>query len=252
MEILKPIIENRYNQIPFAFRHQIHPHHHSPSFPSRRSYAFPSPQFQISDLEMITLQTVSYTSLKDLLPTSPPAILSPTSNSSWHEIPIKNPLVKQAALSYLQPMSSLPEVESAGIFGIFKQKFCGGSRGGQCGCIRWFGDFVSKTVREVFSVRGRRNESDEEEEDKRDYGGDDDEKVDWPRVILEFQVWPVDKLSRILYIILFFSHFKGFFNIILYIICKWLKQYKPFFFFWVENITKDFYLVFDIIVTLEL
>ncbi|XWS42751.1 hypothetical protein CRYUN_Cryun16bG0041100 [Craigia yunnanensis] len=43
---------------------------------------------------MITIDSISYTSLKDLLPTSPPAITSSTHNSSWHEIPIKNPLVK--------------------------------------------------------------------------------------------------------------------------------------------------------------
>ncbi|KAK6916759.1 hypothetical protein RJ641_019620 [Dillenia turbinata] len=63
----------------------------------------------MSDIEMVALQTLSYTSLKDLLPASPPmGIPSPpyTRHGSWHEIPIKNPLVKHAAWAYLQPMST--------------------------------------------------------------------------------------------------------------------------------------------------
>lgn len=53
---------------------------------------------------MIAFQSMSYTSLKDLLPSSPPSTASPTS-SSWREIPIKDPLVQHAAWAYLQPMA---------------------------------------------------------------------------------------------------------------------------------------------------
>ncbi|PIN19190.1 hypothetical protein CDL12_08134 [Handroanthus impetiginosus] len=56
------------------------------------------------DIEMITLESKSYTSLKDVLPASPPSTSSPTS-SSWREIPIKDPLLQHAAWAYLQPMA---------------------------------------------------------------------------------------------------------------------------------------------------
>lgn len=58
--------------------------------------------------------SLTYTSLKDLLPPfSFAAINSPTAASSsagrsCYEISIRNPLVKQAAWAYLQPMSASP------------------------------------------------------------------------------------------------------------------------------------------------
>ncbi|XWS40234.1 hypothetical protein CRYUN_Cryun18bG0122700 [Craigia yunnanensis] len=97
---------------------------------------------------MITIDSVTYTSLKDLLPTSPPAITSPTHNSSWHEIPIKNPLVKHAALAYLQPMSSPTEVGEKGLFGRLKERCYG-----ECGCVLWIYDVVWRNVKEAFSER---------------------------------------------------------------------------------------------------
>jgi len=65
------------------------------------------------DLELLLLKSpspfTSYTSLRDMLP-SPHAVNSPTASSatmnSGYEISIRNRLVKQAARSYLQPMSS--------------------------------------------------------------------------------------------------------------------------------------------------
>ncbi|KAL2254906.1 UNVERIFIED_CONTAM: hypothetical protein Sindi_0285300 [Sesamum indicum] len=59
---------------------------------------------------MIAFQSMSYTSLKDLLPASPPSTASPTS-SSWREIPIKDPLVQHAAWAYLQPMAEARDEE---------------------------------------------------------------------------------------------------------------------------------------------
>ncbi|KAJ4715942.1 DNA-directed RNA polymerase subunit alpha like [Melia azedarach] len=120
--------------------------------------------FQISDIEMISLQSATYTSLKDLLPPSPPAITSPTNNSSWYEIPIKNPLVKHAALAYLQPMSSPPEVGEKGLFGKLKETcYC------QCECFGWINDVVFRSVRDVFWER---------REEGIDEGDEDEEKVD--------------------------------------------------------------------------
>ncbi|XP_007041748.2 PREDICTED: uncharacterized protein LOC18607496 [Theobroma cacao] len=123
---------------------------------------------QISDIEMITIQSVSYTSLKDLLPTSPLAITSPTHNSSWHEIPIKNPLVKHAALAYLQPMSSPPEVGEKGLFGRLKERCCG-----ECGCVLWLHDVIWRNVKEAFWER-----REEVLDDDDDYYDDYEEKVD--------------------------------------------------------------------------
>ncbi|XVF07569.1 hypothetical protein REPUB_Repub06bG0150700 [Reevesia pubescens] len=60
------------------------------------------------DLELISLKTslASYTSLKDILPSSAVAICSPTAagsvTNSGYEISIRNRLVKQAAWAYLQ------------------------------------------------------------------------------------------------------------------------------------------------------
>ncbi|KDP33288.1 hypothetical protein JCGZ_13075 [Jatropha curcas] len=95
---------------------------------------------------MIAIHSVTYTSLKDLLPASPPTISSPTQhNSSWNEIPIKNPLVKQAALAYLQPMSSPPEIGDKGLFGRLRDACYV-----ECGCFEWFNDVVLMGITEIF------------------------------------------------------------------------------------------------------
>lgn len=62
-------------------------------------------QFQFSDVEMVTMKSLTYTSLKDLLPGSPPSIMSPKNGrkDSWREIPMKDPLLQHAAWAYLQP-----------------------------------------------------------------------------------------------------------------------------------------------------
>ncbi|GFP89072.1 hypothetical protein PHJA_001050900 [Phtheirospermum japonicum] len=54
---------------------------------------------------MFAFRSISYTTLKDLMPSSPSSTASPTSGSSWKEIPIKDPLVQHAAWAYLQPMA---------------------------------------------------------------------------------------------------------------------------------------------------
>ncbi|MCE0481869.1 hypothetical protein HAX54_039966 [Datura stramonium] len=70
-------------------------------------------QFQFSDIEMVmSIESLTYTSLKDLLPASPPAILSPTNGrkDSWREIPMKDPLLQHAAWAYLQS-AAIPEAD---------------------------------------------------------------------------------------------------------------------------------------------
>ncbi|KAK9001521.1 hypothetical protein V6N11_083303 [Hibiscus sabdariffa] len=118
---------------------------------------------------MITVQSGSYISLRDLLPpgSSSPMIGSPTTsatanNSSWHEIPIKNPLVKHAALAYLQPVGSPPAAGEKGLLGIVKERCCR-----ECGCVLWIFDVVFRKVKEVF-LQSRGTAIDEEEDDKVD------------------------------------------------------------------------------------
>lgn len=135
------------------------PNTHSPAFLLHNGFG----SAQFSDIEMITIQTVSYTSLKDLLPVSPAAsIASPTHNSSWHEIPIRNPLVKHAAMAYLQPMSAPPEVGGKGIFGKITDWCCG-----ECGCFAWINDVVWRGLKEAF-WECRDEIYDDEDEDKVD------------------------------------------------------------------------------------
>ncbi|KAK4757176.1 hypothetical protein SAY87_007303 [Trapa incisa] len=133
------------------------PDHHNLHHP-------PSPaKLEISDIEMISFQSVAYTSLRDLIPSQPhpplPGITSPTNNSSWSELPIRNPLVKQAALAYLQPMSTPPESGHKGLLGRLRER---------CGCLRWLRDAVLVTLRDVF--RGVTAEGYEEDDN-------DDEKI---------------------------------------------------------------------------
>ncbi|OMO65734.1 hypothetical protein CCACVL1_21413 [Corchorus capsularis] len=159
-----PIIKDPNKEITDLNLDQPSINSHSPTFLLHNGFN----SSELSDIEMIALQSVSYTSLKDLLPTSPPTITSPTHNSSWHEIPIKNPLVKHAALAYLQPMSSPPEVGERGLFGRLKDRCCG-----ECGCVLWLYDVVFRNIKEAFWER---------REDGDDYYYDDDdeerEKVD--------------------------------------------------------------------------
>eukprot|EP01018_Ginkgo_biloba_P016754 Gb_28310 [translate_table: standard] len=53
--------------------------------------------------------TIKYTSLRDIMPSSPTSLGSPRREPNWcscTNISIKNPLVKQAARAYLQPMAT--------------------------------------------------------------------------------------------------------------------------------------------------
>ncbi|KAL2459940.1 Uncharacterized protein Adt_43360 [Abeliophyllum distichum] len=73
-------------------------------------------------------ECLSYTSLKDILPASPPSIMSPmmTRMDSWREISIKDPLVQHAAWAYLQPMmTACEEADRGSFFRRIKNKCCG-------------------------------------------------------------------------------------------------------------------------------
>ncbi|KAH6823316.1 hypothetical protein C2S53_017789 [Perilla frutescens var. hirtella] len=76
---------------------------------------------------MIALHSMNYTSLKDLMPESPPSTASPTCclGDSWREIPIKDPLLQHAAWAYLQPMTGERQSEDHRCWRrLFHQKFC--------------------------------------------------------------------------------------------------------------------------------
>ncbi|CAL0309988.1 unnamed protein product [Lupinus luteus] len=64
-------------------------------------------------LDSLNNSLSSYTSLRDMLPSTAAAVNSPTASSSGYEISIRNHLVKQAAWAYLQPMSASPTSPSA-------------------------------------------------------------------------------------------------------------------------------------------
>ncbi|GMJ13945.1 hypothetical protein like AT5G06280 [Hibiscus trionum] len=100
--------------------------------------AAPSPL----DLELISLKAsfVSYTSLRDILPSPAVAINSPTAagsaSNSGYEISIRNRLVKQAAWAYLQPMSAYPDTSGHHIFRRLWLRFS--SQNPISACLRFF------------------------------------------------------------------------------------------------------------------
>lgn len=112
-----------------------------------------APQFQLSDIEMVTFDATPYTSLKDLLQTSPPPssiIMSPnnTRKDSWREIPIKDPLLQHAAWAYLQPMSTddPDAVRNRNVMKKLKEQCCG-----VFGC---FNDVVLVVLHSFFFLEG--------------------------------------------------------------------------------------------------
>lgn len=113
-----------------------------------------APQFQLSDIEMVTFDSTPYTSLKDLLQTSPPPssiIMSPNSGprkDSWREIPIKDPLLQHAAWAYLQPMSTddTEAVRNRSVLNKLKEQCCG-----VFGC---FNDVLLVVLPNLFFLKG--------------------------------------------------------------------------------------------------
>ncbi|XWS43361.1 hypothetical protein CRYUN_Cryun16bG0096500 [Craigia yunnanensis] len=94
------------------------------------------------DLDLLSIKTsfASYTSLKDILPSSAVAINSPTAGgsatNSGYEISIRNRLVKQAAWAYLQPMSASPDSSGPHFFRRLWLRFS--SQNPFSSCLRFF------------------------------------------------------------------------------------------------------------------
>nr|DAD41719.1 TPA_asm: hypothetical protein HUJ06_016042 [Nelumbo nucifera] len=110
-------------------------------------------RYSVSYLEMVALKSTNYTSLKDLLPPSPAAgIYSPnfTGNQSWHEIPIKNRLVKHAAWAYLQPNSTSPKPEAGGFLRQLMVR-CNG-------CFRFFSEHIVAGIKRALGLASEEDE----------------------------------------------------------------------------------------------
>ncbi|GFQ02949.1 hypothetical protein PHJA_002438700 [Phtheirospermum japonicum] len=72
--------------------------------------AFPTKNTEIDNLELQLIKPAlhSYSSLRDILPSSAVDSPKPKAATPGSDIRIRNRLVKQAALAYLQPMSTAP------------------------------------------------------------------------------------------------------------------------------------------------
>ncbi|CAL1398099.1 unnamed protein product [Linum trigynum] len=125
----------------------------------------------------------AYTSIKNLLRTT--SMLSPLCcSSSWEDIPLKDPLVKQAAWAYLQPMASTAgeDCGGGGFFGIFRRGMDNRSPV-ECGCLAWLNEIVVKGFLELLSGKKRIEcLPDDDEEENENFAGrgdyDDGEKAD--------------------------------------------------------------------------
>lgn len=102
------------------------------------SFSLNSPLQKCWDVELTAFESMGYTSLKDLMPVSPPCSVSPTGSwkESWREIPIKDPLLQHAAWAYLQPMAEARDGHGGRAF-FFKrlEKDCRGLLGCISGVI---------------------------------------------------------------------------------------------------------------------
>lgn len=98
------------------------------------------------EVSLIDLRSMSYTSLKDLLPTSPPP-----ARIGWRDIHIKDPLVQCAAWAYLQPMEEARD-DDGGVFSLKRlKKTC-------CGLLGCFSDVVSVMGRRWFCKDSEEND----------------------------------------------------------------------------------------------
>lgn len=109
-----------------------------------------SPSFELISLKSppTSSSSTSYTSIKDLLPSTAAIINSPTAGSAanpFHEISIRNRLVKQAACAYLQPMSSSPDSSGPQFFSRIMLKLCS-AHDSISHCFRLFTRFLSRAL----------------------------------------------------------------------------------------------------------
>ncbi|KAI9124301.1 hypothetical protein K1719_005601 [Acacia pycnantha] len=119
---------------------------------------------------MIAGAAVEYTSLRDIIPEHPwpPTIVPPVKSRSWNEIPIKNPLVKQAALAYLQATPTPPDIARKGLFRQLKDLCFCPSRGDSACLFDYLNGVVFKAIALFFvrfcEIRGM-DDSEEEDDD---------------------------------------------------------------------------------------
>ncbi|KAM7475178.1 hypothetical protein LguiB_022421 [Lonicera macranthoides] len=118
-------------------------------------------QFQkIVDVEMVAFQSdQSYTSLRDLLPANEIS----NRKDSWREIPIKDPLLQQAAWAYLRPAMTAARDSNA--------RCCVERlRDGLCGCFDgWFNGVVVAAIR--MWIWEDKSDDDDDDDDDDDGGG---------------------------------------------------------------------------------
>eukprot|EP00262_Sarcandra_glabra_P020724 TRINITY_DN8404_c0_g1_i1.p1 TRINITY_DN8404_c0_g1~~TRINITY_DN8404_c0_g1_i1.p1 ORF type:complete len:170 (+),score=0.66 TRINITY_DN8404_c0_g1_i1:134-643(+) len=109
--------------------------------------------FLTVDFELVNLKPMSYTSLKDLMPSSPAAIQSPTAAGAgnWNEISIRNRLVKQAAWAYLQPMAVSPESSNQHFFHRIRNRFSSEFRNPVNACLGFINFRVIPTIARAFN-----------------------------------------------------------------------------------------------------
>ncbi|KAG6604323.1 hypothetical protein SDJN02_04204, partial [Cucurbita argyrosperma subsp. argyrosperma] len=116
----------------------------SSAMPPQNGTLSPAPPPSPIDLRLLSKSSSqSYTSLKDILPSSAVAVNSPTAASpanSGYEILIRNRLVKQAAWAYLQPMSASSYSAGPNLFHGLWLRFSTGNPISSClgfirGCI---------------------------------------------------------------------------------------------------------------------
>lgn len=115
-----------------------------------------------TELAEVIVPTTSYTSLRDMI-----SLPQSSLNGSWNEnIPIKNPLLKQAALAYLQPMSTPPDHD-------FVNNKCFSCCGGadSASCFQWLncGTLFRSFVGFVSGTRRRRNTNEDQDIEDKDH-----------------------------------------------------------------------------------
>ncbi|KZV41130.1 hypothetical protein F511_09326 [Dorcoceras hygrometricum] len=103
-------------------------------------------------VNVVDLRSMSYTSLKDLLPDSPTPTTPPAGFrvDRWRDIPIKDPLVQCAAWAYLHPMAETRD----GGGGVFSLK---GLKKTCCRLLGCFNDVLLVVARRCFGEGSEEN-----------------------------------------------------------------------------------------------
>ncbi|CAN0845764.1 hypothetical protein LINGRAHAP2_LOCUS4195 [Linum grandiflorum] len=108
--------------------------------------------------------------------------MSSPSDSTLHDIPLKDPIVRQAAWAYLQPAGgTFEDCDGAGMKEVFRQlrDKCA-ARAEKCGCLEWINDVAFEGVLRLLFPKKKRidfcTEEEEEQEEEKDGDGVSGEK----------------------------------------------------------------------------